>query len=583
MPYVPNTQISLSGANIYQDYSLASNVAAGSSAISVSTSALAPLTAGNFVLIDAYTSQAELRKISSVAGNTVNLTAALKYDHVANDRLLTVTTGVLETIHWGCKGDNSTDDQIPLQEAIYQCAVYGLGFWLDGQNRASHVISQPLVIPSAAKLHALNIKATATFSPAESNNAMLMTQAGNILPFTADPSTDTITCVGHGIPSDNVGVVLQGSNLPGGLTGGKFYYAINRTTDTFQVSTTSGGSAVDITSAGSGGTAWCEVYSTNAKPQFDNCVITGQYTTVTGLNGILMSVQQPGYANALRVDSCDGYGVKMKGQQYVLTNFEAVLSRKALVLDNMSFLWVFGLNAEQCDRALYVDSGGAADCSFYGVHCEMNNGSGYSGATSIAIEQANSSQNMLYAGGHVSMNASGQTVFKSSASAGSSSYRLLDWSTAALGSSGLIFVNDTARGISLDAWDDFRGMLMELVAPLLPSSQSYDDPGPIMYIGNNGKRMAFGSQNNAPASLRLRPGSAQTGDNIRVDDSSGNRVSGFNKESVFFTQRNSAPADGDLVANELTLWFDPTNGASKLMIKAKQADGTVKTGSVSLT
>lgn len=47
-------------------------------------------------------------------------------------------------------------------------------------------------------------------------------------------------------------------------------------------------------------------------------------------------------------------------------------------------------------------------------------------------------------------------------------------------------------------------------------------------------------------------------------------------------QTHSAPADGDVQTGEAMLWFDQTNGAGKIMIKAKTADGTVVTGSVSL-
>lgn len=43
-----------------------------------------------------------------------------------------------------------------------------------------------------------------------------------------------------------------------------------------------------------------------------------------------------------------------------------------------------------------------------------------------------------------------------------------------------------------------------------------------------------------------------------------------------------APADADLAANEMALWFDSTNGAAKLMIKGKSANGTVVTGEVAL-
>jgi hypothetical protein len=48
------------------------------------------------------------------------------------------------------------------------------------------------------------------------------------------------------------------------------------------------------------------------------------------------------------------------------------------------------------------------------------------------------------------------------------------------------------------------------------------------------------------------------------------------------TQAHAAPSDGSIQTGELALWFDQTNGAAKLMVKAKQADGTVKTAAVAL-
>jgi hypothetical protein len=47
--------------------------------------------------------------------------------------------------------------------------------------------------------------------------------------------------------------------------------------------------------------------------------------------------------------------------------------------------------------------------------------------------------------------------------------------------------------------------------------------------------------------------------------------------------RNSAPADASLAAGDLALWFDQTNGAAKLMLKGKSANGTVVTGNVALS
>lgn len=59
-------------------------------------------------------------------------------------------------------------------------------------------------------------------------------------------------------------------------------------------------------------------------------------------------------------------------------------------------------------------------------------------------------------------------------------------------------------------------------------------------------------------------------------------LSRVNKNGVYMTQVSTVPADADLVTGELALWFDKTAGAAKLMIKAKNASGTVVTGSVAL-
>jgi hypothetical protein len=54
------------------------------------------------------------------------------------------------------------------------------------------------------------------------------------------------------------------------------------------------------------------------------------------------------------------------------------------------------------------------------------------------------------------------------------------------------------------------------------------------------------------------------------------------KTGYLIVKLNAAPADAELAAGDMALWFDKTNGASKLMVKAKQADGTVKTGALAL-
>jgi hypothetical protein len=67
---------------------------------------------------------------------------------------------------------------------------------------------------------------------------------------------------------------------------------------------------------------------------------------------------------------------------------------------------------------------------------------------------------------------------------------------------------------------------------------------------------------------------------LKVTDGS----SGFgdHKTRVTFIRKNTAPADSELVAGELAFWFDPTDGAAKLMVKAKTSNGTVVTNATNL-
>lgn len=82
-----------------------------------------------------------------------------------------------------------------------------------------------------------------------------------IVPLDDDPpilgtaaSSDTITAYGHGLAADQRVYVLgaPGATLPAGLSEGTAYFvrATGLTADTFTLSTTSGGAAVDLTTNG---------------------------------------------------------------------------------------------------------------------------------------------------------------------------------------------------------------------------------------------------------------------------------------------------------------------------------------------
>ena len=78
--------------------------------------------------------------------------------------------------------------------------------------------------------------------------------------FTANVN-NTITSTAHGLSNGNVITVANsGGALPTGLSASTYYYIISAATDTFEVSTTVGGSAVDITGAGSGTNTWYQEF-----------------------------------------------------------------------------------------------------------------------------------------------------------------------------------------------------------------------------------------------------------------------------------------------------------------------------------
>lgn len=65
-------------------------------------------------------------------------------------------------------------------------------------------------------------------------------------------TNNTITSSGHGLADNDRVLVFNvfAESLPAGLTEGTFYHVVSSATDTFKVSTTQGGSAVDITGQG---------------------------------------------------------------------------------------------------------------------------------------------------------------------------------------------------------------------------------------------------------------------------------------------------------------------------------------------
>lgn len=91
--------------------------------------------------------------------------------------------------------------------------------------------------------------------------------------FTVDTSTDYITATSHGLSDDDRIMLISSDTLPAGLSENTMYFVINSTANTFQVATSSGGSAVDITDTGTG----THKFTTTAKvPDLRGSVVIGK-------------------------------------------------------------------------------------------------------------------------------------------------------------------------------------------------------------------------------------------------------------------------------------------------------------------
>jgi hypothetical protein len=73
--------------------------------------------------------------------------------------------------------------------------------------------------------------------------------AANPKEFIVDPSTGIFTCSAHGYVNTNT-VVVYADTMPTGLTEGTVYFIVNATANTFQLSATSGGAAIAVSSVG---------------------------------------------------------------------------------------------------------------------------------------------------------------------------------------------------------------------------------------------------------------------------------------------------------------------------------------------
>lgn len=111
-------------------------------------------------------------------------------------------------------------------------------------SEAKSATNQPLFDVPAASV----VRFIGKWTAATAGTFLGMVAAGGAeKPFSVDITTDVVKSLAHGFANNQL-VVFYGGTPPGGLTEGTSYFVVTATTDTFQVSLTQGGAAINLTS-----------------------------------------------------------------------------------------------------------------------------------------------------------------------------------------------------------------------------------------------------------------------------------------------------------------------------------------------
>lgn len=480
-----------------------------------------------WIIIGEGTATAELRKLTATPVSPTLSVSALTYPHSTGDLVRVLYSGVVTTAMWGVACDGVTDDHDALQEAVRQAASAAL--WLDFQGKV-HLVASPIILPANHRWLNWSIKLKSTYAPADTNNAAMMTQSGNIVSVaSADPATDIITtATAHNLPANNIGVVFQGANLPAGLVAGRFYYPANRTTFTFTVSETSGGATVDITATGTG-TAFCEVYASNAKSRLGPGLL--ECNLVAGAAGLLASVQQQTTWDEIRVNNALGTaGIQIKGQQADWRNVEVIGCTLGVIADNMSFLYVKDLDIEGVfTSAMKGINAGLINSHVVGYHIEPGASNPRTcndfigGCSSVFFDDVNISgfgtNDANWVGFDFGVAATTQCSYQ---------IRVCRFPGSQPTAPLAIAVRDNFNVKTMKAFDDASGAscagrISLLITGWIPASAgNFDDNGGLTIWGQGGREIRLGAQNNTLPMVDLIAGTALTGDMIRAKDTSGN-------------------------------------------------------------
>ena len=405
MPYIPNAVISggppgsqgpAGEGNAFQ-YSLASSTAIGDSSLTLDRVVVAPATSLKLVAIAPYTSNCEIRKISSIVGTTVNLVTA---------KTVTASTisfdGTAETITYsGGLGSYFIGAKVVVSGSASNDGTFTVTALSAGNLTIT--VAENIVTEAAGASVTLRI----ALCVAHSSGDPVLFMEGGVVPaeiygVQADGDTGNATANLTGLQrAANEYIWASQTSAPlGALAGVRLAPGTTYINGEWfpEHAMVVEGASVDLSILKATGMSFadeevavlhlrrlgdpCEYGAPgpSARLYLRNILIDG--SGISGANGILASVQQPAYWESVRVINCPGYGIAIcDTQQHVMHNIETTACGIGLVYQSAEFCWVNALNIEQStigDFLAEMQSGGAA-CDhnhFIGVHLESPLGAG---------------------------------------------------------------------------------------------------------------------------------------------------------------------------------------------------------------
>lgn len=137
-------------------------------------------------------------------------------------------------------------------------------------------------------------------------------------------------------------------------------------------------------------------------------------------------------------------------------------------------------------------------------------------------------------------------------------------------------LTDTAIPLSINAEADPTADLIRV--------ELSGDANPVLRLAQTGMTVVLKEPDWSVLLIQGPPSPTEFTDFITaVPDAGGSGAFRVLESGAILTAAHSAPSDDVLSSGDCALWFDQTNGAAKLMVKGKTANGTVVTGNVPLT